>query len=124
MAVLGNTNMRTGNLRYIVRLEQKTLTGTSGTGAPIYAWTPRGSTRCSIDPASMTMIAAAKDTVLGGSKQAFDLRVLEMHLNRDIEPLTWRCIGSDGVYYDIKAVRPSNKADRMRCFCTIGASDG
>lgn len=121
MAGSTNVKMRTGNLRFVVRFQEKVQTGTSSTGAPIYGWQDRPSARCSIDPASLTMIAAAKETILAGTQTAFDMKVLEMHVRPEIVPLTWRALYGPQVF-DIKAVRPTNRVDRQRLFCTVGAS--
>ncbi len=123
MAGTSNTKMRTGNLRFIIKLQEKVKTGTSTSGAPQWEWQDRPSARCSIDPASLTMIAAAKETILAGAQNAFDMKIIEMHVRPEIQPLTWRAVYGPTIY-DINAVRPTNRVDRMRLFCTVGASNG
>lgn len=118
-----NVRMKTGNLRYLVQFQEKVQTGSSSSGKPIYEWQDRPAARCSIDPASMTMIAAAKETILAGAQNAYDMRVLEMHVRSDIKALTWRGILGTQIF-DVKAVRPANRADRMRLFCEVGVSNG
>jgi head-tail adaptor len=123
MANSANVKLRSGNLRFLVKLQEKVQTGTSTTGAPVYAWQDRPSARCSIDPASLTMIAAAKETILAGQQTAFDMKVLEMHFRPEIVPLTWRAMYGPTIF-NIVAVRPTNRVDRQRLFCTVGASNG
>lgn len=118
-----NVRMRIGNLRYLVQFQEKVKIGVSSTGKDIYEWQDRPSARCSIDPASMTMIAAAKETILADTQVAFDMRVLELHVRPEINALMWRALLGSQIF-DIKAVRPANRADRMRLFCTVGASNG